>query len=173
MQKLGVVPQQLAAGDIYPALEKGTIDAAEWVGPYDDEKLGFEQGRASTTTIRAGGRAAAKPTTSSICRNGTSCRRRIRTAIITASGDAWAWVLGAIRQSQSAGTEAAGCPAARNCGRSRRTSWRPATRPRTRSMRSCRKTNPHVQENVRQPRAVPQQLLSLDCRSPKWASTTS
>ncbi len=41
MAKLGVVPQQLAAGDIYPALEKGTIDAAEWVGPYDDEKLGF------------------------------------------------------------------------------------------------------------------------------------
>ena len=39
--KLGVVPQQLAAGDIFPALEKGTIDAAEWVGPYDDEKLGF------------------------------------------------------------------------------------------------------------------------------------
>jgi TRAP-type mannitol/chloroaromatic compound transport system substrate-binding protein len=43
MQKLGVVPQQLAGGDIYPALEKGTIDAAEWVGPYDDEKLGFEK----------------------------------------------------------------------------------------------------------------------------------
>ena len=41
MSRLGVVPQQIAAGDIYPALEKGTIDAAEWVGPYDDEKLGF------------------------------------------------------------------------------------------------------------------------------------
>src|ERR1700737_3668321 len=41
LAKLGAVPQQLAAGDIYPALEKGTIDAAEWVGPYDDEKLGF------------------------------------------------------------------------------------------------------------------------------------
>jgi TRAP-type mannitol/chloroaromatic compound transport system substrate-binding protein len=41
LEKLGVVPQQLAGGDIYPALEKGTIDAAEWVGPYDDEKLGF------------------------------------------------------------------------------------------------------------------------------------
>ena len=39
--KLGVVPQQIAGGDIYPALEKGSIDAAEWVGPYDDEKLGF------------------------------------------------------------------------------------------------------------------------------------
>ncbi len=43
VQKLGVVPQQLAGGDIYPALEKGTIDAAEWVGPYDDEKLGFQK----------------------------------------------------------------------------------------------------------------------------------
>jgi TRAP-type mannitol/chloroaromatic compound transport system substrate-binding protein len=41
LTKLGVVPQQIAGGDIYPALEKGTIDAAEWVGPYDDEKLGF------------------------------------------------------------------------------------------------------------------------------------
>jgi TRAP-type mannitol/chloroaromatic compound transport system substrate-binding protein len=41
IQKLGGVPQQIAGGDIYPALEKGTIDAAEWVGPYDDEKLGF------------------------------------------------------------------------------------------------------------------------------------
>ena len=43
MQKLGVVPQQIAGGDIYPALEKGTIDAAEWVGPHDDEKLGFHK----------------------------------------------------------------------------------------------------------------------------------
>jgi TRAP-type mannitol/chloroaromatic compound transport system substrate-binding protein len=39
--KLGVVPQQIAAGDIYSSLEKGTIDAAEWVGPFDDEKLGL------------------------------------------------------------------------------------------------------------------------------------
>jgi TRAP-type mannitol/chloroaromatic compound transport system substrate-binding protein len=41
--KVGVVPQQLAGGDIYPALEKGTIDACEWIGPYDDEKLGFNK----------------------------------------------------------------------------------------------------------------------------------
>ena len=41
LTKLGVVPQQIPGGDIYPSLEKGTIDAAEWVGPYDDEKLGF------------------------------------------------------------------------------------------------------------------------------------
>ena len=43
LQKLGAVPQQIAGGDIYPSLEKGTIDAAEWIGPYDDEKLGFNK----------------------------------------------------------------------------------------------------------------------------------
>ncbi len=43
VSRLGAVPQQIAATDIYPALEKGTIDAAEWVGPYDDEKLGFSR----------------------------------------------------------------------------------------------------------------------------------
>lgn len=43
VSKLGVVPQQIAGGDIYPSLEKGTIDAAEWVGPYDDQKLGFQK----------------------------------------------------------------------------------------------------------------------------------
>lgn len=41
--KLGVAPQQIAGGDIYAALEKGTIDATEWVGPYDDQKLGFNK----------------------------------------------------------------------------------------------------------------------------------
>ncbi len=43
MEALGVVPQQIPGGDIYPALERGTIDAAEWVGPYDDEKLGLNK----------------------------------------------------------------------------------------------------------------------------------
>jgi TRAP-type mannitol/chloroaromatic compound transport system substrate-binding protein len=41
LARLGAVPQQIAPGDIYPSLERGTIDAAEFVGPYDDEKLGF------------------------------------------------------------------------------------------------------------------------------------
>jgi TRAP-type mannitol/chloroaromatic compound transport system substrate-binding protein len=43
IERLGVVPQNIPAGDIYPALEKGTIDAAEFVGPYDDEKLGLHK----------------------------------------------------------------------------------------------------------------------------------
>ena len=41
MERIGVVPQNIPGGDIYPSLEKGTIDAAEWIGPYDDLKLGF------------------------------------------------------------------------------------------------------------------------------------
>jgi TRAP-type mannitol/chloroaromatic compound transport system substrate-binding protein len=41
IERLGGIPQNIPGGEIYPALEKGTIDAAEWVGPYDDQKLGF------------------------------------------------------------------------------------------------------------------------------------
>ncbi|MES9843747.1 MAG: TRAP transporter substrate-binding protein [Candidatus Sedimenticola sp. PURPLELP] len=41
MSRLGATVQVLAGGDIYPALERGVIDATEWVGPYDDEKAGF------------------------------------------------------------------------------------------------------------------------------------
>jgi TRAP-type mannitol/chloroaromatic compound transport system substrate-binding protein len=63
LEKLGVVAQQIPTADIYPALEKGTIDAAEWIGPYDDEKLGLHnvakhyyapgwwEGSASITTM--------------------------------------------------------------------------------------------------------------------------
>jgi TRAP-type mannitol/chloroaromatic compound transport system substrate-binding protein len=43
LEPLGVVPQNIPGGEIYQALEKGTIDAAEWVGPYDDQKLGLNK----------------------------------------------------------------------------------------------------------------------------------
>jgi TRAP-type mannitol/chloroaromatic compound transport system substrate-binding protein len=43
LERLGGVPQNIPGGEIYQALEKGTIDAAEWVGPYDDQKLGFNK----------------------------------------------------------------------------------------------------------------------------------
>jgi TRAP-type mannitol/chloroaromatic compound transport system substrate-binding protein len=43
LTKMGGVPQNIPGGEIYQALEKGTIDATEWVGPYDDEKLGFNK----------------------------------------------------------------------------------------------------------------------------------
>jgi TRAP-type mannitol/chloroaromatic compound transport system substrate-binding protein len=43
IERIGAVPQNIPGGEIYQALEKGTIDAAEWVGPYDDQKLGFNK----------------------------------------------------------------------------------------------------------------------------------
>ena len=43
LERMGGVPQNIPGGEIYQALEKGTIDATEWVGPYDDEKLGFQK----------------------------------------------------------------------------------------------------------------------------------
>ena len=88
MQKLGVVPQQIAGGEIYPALEKGTIDAAEWVGPYDDEKLGFHKvapylllpglvGRRHHAALHVQHRASGK-----------SCRRTTRRSCTAAAGAA-------------------------------------------------------------------------------------
>jgi TRAP-type mannitol/chloroaromatic compound transport system substrate-binding protein len=43
LERMGGIPQNIPGADIYPALEKGTIDAVEWVGPYDDKKLGFNK----------------------------------------------------------------------------------------------------------------------------------
>ena len=43
LTRMGGVPQNIPGGEIYQALEKGTIDSAEWIGPYDDEKLGFQK----------------------------------------------------------------------------------------------------------------------------------
>lgn len=43
LERMGAVPQNIPGGEVYQALEKGTIDAAEWVGPYDDQKLGFNK----------------------------------------------------------------------------------------------------------------------------------
>ena len=105
LAKLGVVPQQLAGGDIYPALEKGTIDAAEWVGPYDDEKLGFHK--------------VAKyyyyPGWWEGCGQGhnlinldkwNELPKHYQSAIDRGSGDTWDWVLGKYDR-QSSGAEAA------------------------------------------------------------------
>ena len=93
LAKVGVIPQQLAAGDIYPALEKGTLDACEWVGPYDDEKLGFQ--RVARNYYYPGWWEG--------CGQGhnlvnlakwNELPKTYQSAITVASGDAWEWVLG-------------------------------------------------------------------------------
>src|SRR6201990_1709249 len=91
--KLGVAAEQLGGGDIYPALEKGTIDAAEWVGPYDDEKLGFY--KVAKYYYYPGWWEGCGQSHNII--NLAKWRELPKTyqaAIITASGDAWNEVIG-------------------------------------------------------------------------------
>jgi TRAP-type mannitol/chloroaromatic compound transport system substrate-binding protein len=62
VERIGGVPQNIPGGEIYQALEKGTIDAAEWVGPYDDQKLGFNKVAPNYALPRlVGRRPAARP----------------------------------------------------------------------------------------------------------------
>jgi TRAP-type mannitol/chloroaromatic compound transport system substrate-binding protein len=93
IQRVGVVPQQLAAGDIYPALEKGTLDAAEWVGPYDDEKLGFAK-VAKYYYYPGWWEGCGQAHNIMNLAKWNELPKVYQNAIITASGDAWGWVLG-------------------------------------------------------------------------------
>jgi TRAP-type mannitol/chloroaromatic compound transport system substrate-binding protein len=43
LKKLGATPVILPGGELFTALQSGTIDGAEWVGPYNDLSLGFYQ----------------------------------------------------------------------------------------------------------------------------------
>ena len=106
MQKLGVVPQQLAGGDIYPALEKGTIDAAEWVGPYDDEKLGFNK-VAPHYYYPGWWEGGPMLLASSTSRSGTRCRSTIRPSSSRPASVANNWMMAKYDQRQSAGDEEA------------------------------------------------------------------
>ena len=81
-----MVPQQIAGGDIYPALEKGTIDAAEWVGPYDDEKLGFNKVAPYYYYPGWWEGGTAQHFLINHRQSGTSCRRTIRPIVTAAAG---------------------------------------------------------------------------------------
>jgi len=93
LQRLGAVPQQLAAGDIYPALEKGTIDAAEWVGPYDDEKLGFVK-VAQNYYYPGWWEGCGQGHNMINLAKWNELPKSYKSAIEVASGEAWAWVVG-------------------------------------------------------------------------------
>src|SRR6266700_3454987 len=93
LAKLGVVPQQIAGGDIYPALEKGTLDAAEWVGPYDDEKLGFHK-VAKYYYYPGWWEGCGQAHNIINLAKWNELPKSYQSAILTASGDAWEWVIG-------------------------------------------------------------------------------
>jgi TRAP-type mannitol/chloroaromatic compound transport system substrate-binding protein len=92
LAKLGTVPQQLAAADIYPALEKGTIDAAEWVGPHDDEKLGFVK-VAKYYYYPGWWEGCGQAHNIMNIAKWNELPKAYQSAIITASNDAWVWTL--------------------------------------------------------------------------------
>ncbi len=92
LAKLGVVPQQIAGGDIYPSLEKGTIDAAEWVGPYDDEKLGFVK-VARYYYYPGWWEGCGQSHNIMNLAKWNELPKSYQSAIITASNDAWVWTL--------------------------------------------------------------------------------
>jgi len=168
--KLGTVPQQLAAGDIYPALEKGTIDAAEWVGPYDDEKLGFVKiakyyyypgwwegcGQGHNLINLPKWRELPKAYQSAIITAPTthgSGRCRNTTTLIRPHCCGW-------------------FQTARNCGRSRNQFSKPAIRRRARSMMACPRPTRTLRSYTKASCSTAQPLIR-GCRWPNSVSTTS
>jgi len=93
VSRLGTVVQQLAAADIYPALEKGAIDAAEWVGPYDDEKLGFVK-IAKYYYYPGWWEGGAQPHLFINLAKYNELPKLYQTSIFTAAREAGAWMLG-------------------------------------------------------------------------------
>ena len=139
MQKLGAVPQQIAGGDIYPALEKGTIDAAEWVGPYDDEKLGFY--KVAPHYYYPGWWEGGPMLLAFVNLDKWNALPKYYQSILEQAGHyANNWMMA--KYDQPIRRRCAGCsPAAPSCTHSRRRSWKPASRrPRNCTARS-RQTN--------------------------------
>ncbi len=160
MSKVGVVPQQLAAPDIYPALEKGTLDAAEWVGPYDDEKLGFYK-VARYYYYPGWWEGCGQAHNIMNLAKWNELPKHYQAAIQTASADAWNWVIARYDARQSGGAQAAalrrravaGLPAGRHGG---------LLQGRQRHLCGSVEDQSDVQADVRQPGAVPQRLVSVD-----------
>ena len=126
------MPQQIPGGDIYPALEKGTIDAAEWVGPYDDEKLGLY--KVAKYYYYPGWWEGGPELDLFVNNKAWDELPKDYQSILEAR------VLrgerrhdGQVRRAQPAGAEAAGRRRREAARRSRTTSWRRATRRRPRS----------------------------------------
>ena len=89
-QRLGAAPALIAGADVYPSLERGVIGAAEWVGPYGDEKLGFQR-VARFYTRPASGSPARAGTWWSTSAPGTRCRTPTSTRKRASSADQFQW----------------------------------------------------------------------------------
>ena len=146
------MPQQIAAGDIYPALEKGTIDAAEWVGPYDDEKLGFEKVAQNYYYPGLVGRRRRGSQLRSISTKwnalpktyqsdpGSGRRRCLK-----------GWMIGKYDTLNPPALKRLVAQRRATARRSRSRSWRRASRPRNEVYAETRQTNPMFKKVLRQP----------------------
>ena len=169
--RVGMVPQQIAAGDIYPSLEKGTIDGAEWVGPYDDEKLGFAK--------------VAKfyhypgwwePNSNNTClinlEKWNTLPKNYQVALQTACTEAVMWVMSKYDAVNAAALKRLAAQGARLTYRSRLKSWMPTTRP---PMSSTPRSTPRTRSSRRSTTAMPRSWPTAICgtRSPttRWIAT--
>ena len=170
--KLGVVPQQIPGGDIYPALEKGTIDAAEWVGPYDDEKLGFykvakyyyypgwwEGGPELDLFVNIAAYA--------------KLPKEYQAALEGACYEANVDMVAQVRRAQPGGAASAGRATASSCVRSRARSWQASLQGRQRSLRRNRGQERQLQEDLRAVEEIPRRRDPLVPRGGAEPSTTS
>ena len=173
MTKLGVVPQQIAGGDIYPALEKGTIDAAEWVGPYDDQKLGFN--KVAPYYYYPGwweGGAAAL----GLCeprRSGTSCRSPTRRSSKRPAAKAHNCDAVEVRRRRTRRRCASWSPPAPSCCRSRTPILEACFNATNEVYAETHGEEPQVQEDLRDrgSRSAPRRCCGS--ASPRTRSTTS
>ena len=161
------------AGDIYPALEKGTIDAAEWVGPYDDEKLGFH--KVAQYYYYPGwwegcGQAAQLSSTSA---KWNELPKTYQAIVARPRGDAWRLGAGASTTTSIRRRSSAWSPAARSCGRSRSDVLEACYKAAQRSTPSISQTNPTFKKLLRQPDGRSAATRTSGCRWPSSASTAS
>jgi hypothetical protein len=157
-------------GEIYQALEKGTIDAAEWVGPYDDQKLGFNKVAPNYATP-AGGKAARSWTSTSTRRPSTRCRPSTRPSSrrrrLRPHRDA-----GQVRRPQPGRAEAAG-------GQRHQAVPLPEGRDGRRlqgvdgAVQRARRQEPGLEEDLRRLRQASAATRTCGSASPSPASTTS
>ena len=169
--KIGVVPQQLAGGDIYPALEKGTIDACEWIGPYDDEKLGFNK-VARYYYYPGWWEGCGQAHNIFNLTKWNELPKNYQAALLAASHESWGWVLGkydagnppALRRLVAGGAQLRAFP---------QDVMEACYKAVERDLRRHLQDQRAVQEAARQPHGFPQRQLRLDAGRRDTRSTVS
>ena len=170
MQRVGVVPQQIAGGDIYPALEKGTIDGAEWVGPYDDEKLGFYK-VAKFYHYPGWWEPSSCLMFVVNIEKWNSLPALYKEALTSACLEVNNWIATKYDASNTAALKRV-VARARCCSRSRRRSWTAATRPPRSSMRrSTRRTRPSRRSTTATQPSWPTATCGTRSPTTPWTAT--